>query len=500
MGNKMKSLLLGYGLGLASFVVTFGIALLLRRFQVRVDLSLLAMAALFVASWYGGRGPGFLVAVLLIAATVGLARTPLTPGQLVGFVVNESIILGILVLLVSNKRKTETKLKEQGEWLRITLSSIGDAVIATDLDGKITFINPTAQALTGWGITAAAGMPVGEVFRVLSASAQSGEPGWLSKTINEGEVVNDPDAVLFCRDEVALPIEFNTSPIRNHLGKVNGAVLVFRDVTERNLAKDRINKLNEELEQRVIERTAELNVANEQLESFSYSVSHDLRAPLRAMDGFSRILLEDFQSELSEQSRRFLQIIRDNANQMGRLIDDLLSFSRISRKLPKKRLVAIGDVVEEALRAVDGERLGREVEVNIGPLPQCEVDPALVQQVFVNLLTNALKYSRKKQPAIIEVGCRDLENRNDGPVFFVKDNGVGFDMNYAHKLFEVFQRLHKQEEYEGTGVGLAIVQRIIQRHGGTIWAEAEVDKGATFYFTLGAKAVEPADAEKAAVA
>ena len=237
-----------------------------------------------------------------------------------------------------------------------------------------------------------------------------------------------------------------------------------------------------ELERRVIERTAQLEAANRELEAFSYSVSHDLRAPLRAINGFARILLEEHAPHLADEAQEYLQLVRDNAQHMGQLIDDLLAFSRLSRQALTRQPVAPADLVRQVLselRPLQGER---HITLSIGDLPPCEADPALLKQVLVNLLTNALKFTSQRQVAVVEVGCRQEQGED---VYFIKDNGVGFNMAYADKLFGVFQRLHRAEEYEGTGVGLAIVQRIIHRHGGRIWAEAAVDHGATFYFTLG---------------
>ena len=225
----------------------------------------------------------------------------------------------------------------------------------------------------------------------------------------------------------------------------------------------------------------QLEAANKELESFSYSVSHDLRAPLRAMDGFSRAVLEDFGPQLPAEGLRYLQIIRTSAQRMGNLIDDLLSFSRLSRTTMCKRTIDVRQLVHDALEELNGQREGREIELNIADLPACEGDPALLKQVWINLLSNALKYTQKRESAVINVGSK-ADGRNS--IYFVGDNGTGFDMRYANKLFGVFQRLHRVEDYDGTGVGLAIVQRIIHRHGGRVWAEAAVDQGATFYFTL----------------
>lgn len=236
------------------------------------------------------------------------------------------------------------------------------------------------------------------------------------------------------------------------------------------------------LERRVAERTAQLEAANKELESFSYSVAHDLRAPLRAMDGFSKLVAEDFAPQLPPDAQRYLQLVRDNAQQMGRLIDDLLAFSRLGRQLLHREPVQTVGLVQQVIQDLQREEEGRRVTITVGDLPDCHADPGLLRQVFVNLISNALKFTRRRDEAQIDVRSRA---GSDGTVYYVQDNGTGFDMRYAGKLFGVFQRLHRAEEYEGTGVGLAIVQRIVHRHGGRVWAEAAVDKGATFFFTLG---------------
>ncbi len=261
---------------------------------------------------------------------------------------------------------------------------------------------------------------------------------------------------------------------------------------------DAVRQLNAGLEVRVRERTAELEDANKELEAFAYSVSHDLRAPLRAIDGFARILHNEYASELSPNAQRYLGLVRGNAAQMGMLVDDLLTFSRLNRQPLTKQRVAMSALVQQVLEELADQRQGRAVEIVLAELPDSDADSRLLKQVWLNLLGNAHKFTRTRETAVIEIGATangELHAPDSGlqtaegespraTCYFVRDNGVGFDMRYAHKLFGVFQRLHRAEDFEGTGVGLAIVQRIVHRHGGRVWADAVLDRGATFYFTL----------------
>jgi len=263
----------------------------------------------------------------------------------------------------------------------------------------------------------------------------------------------------------------NARQIQRAAGKERIILLAIEDVTERKAIEAGLEKTRKELE-----------AANKELEAFTYSVSHDLRAPLRAIVGFSRILTDEHAAHLSPEVQRYLNLVLSNALQMNRLVDDLLSFSRFGRQAMAKSQVDPAVLVREAWDLLTSGQPERPLKMIVGGLPPCQGDRALLKQVFVNLLSNALKFTRQRDPAVIEVGS----GRRDGEtVYFVRDNGAGFDMRYVGKLFGVFQRLHRSEDFEGTGVGLAIVQRIVLRHGGRIWAEGEADKGATFFFTLG---------------
>jgi light-regulated signal transduction histidine kinase (bacteriophytochrome) len=265
-------------------------------------------------------------------------------------------------------------------------------------------------------------------------------------------------------------------------GSIREWVGTCTDITERKRAEEEVSRLNQELEQRVQQRTAQLEAANKELEAFTYSVSHDLRAPLRHISGFSKILTEEFGPQLPADAQQHLQRIEEGTRRMGMLVDDLLNLARVGRRDITLQVSGLKSLVQEVITSLATDMGERQIEWKIGELPYVECDTALMRQVFQNLLANAVKFTRPRDTAVIEIG---REQKDGASVIYVRDNGVGFSMKYADKLFGVFQRLHRPEDFEGTGVGLATVQRIIQKHGGRIWAEAELDKGATFYFTIG---------------
>jgi signal transduction histidine kinase len=310
---------------------------------------------------------------------------------------------------------------------------------------------------------------------------------WGSETFTRAKA-HAPDIPMIvltgCGDEV-VALNMVKEGAQDYLPKtqVNAGLLsrTIRCAIERKRVEQQIRRVNEELARRAQAHTLELEAANKELKTFSCSISHDLRAPLQGITFSSQILLQEYATQIPAEAQRFLRIVYDSAQEMERLIEGLLNFSRVGRRPLINQAVKLARLVQEVLDEFSHERAGRKVEVRLGYLPDCVGDPEFLKQVFMNLLSNAFKFTRGREPAVIEVDCREQQAQ---PVYFVRDNGAGFDMQYASKLFGVFQRLHPRSEFEGTGVGLSIVERIVQRHGGRIWVEAEVDKGATFYFTL----------------
>ena len=300
------------------------------------------------------------------------------------------------------------------------------------------------------------------------------------RVIESGEGMREE--VSFQRSDGIHTYDFTIEPLRNTNGDVVGATSAAFDVTERKHAEEEVRRLNEELEQRVKLRTTQLEAANKELEAFSYSVSHDLRAPLRGIDGFSQALLEDYFDELPKEGQDYLNRIRAAAQRMARLIDDMLKLSRISRSSMEFSVVDLSALVRDIADVLQQEESDRKVAFSIAPGLQAEADERLMKIVLENLLGNAWKFTSKNdEQALIEFGAEEREGEQ---VFYIRDNGSGFDMSYVDKLFGAFQRLHSTSEFPGTGIGLATVQRIIHRHGGRVWAEGTLNRGATFYFTL----------------
>jgi len=374
---------------------------------------------------------------------------------------------------ISDRKQAEDELRKQAE----LLSLAHDAIIVRDPESRIIFWNPGAEKTYGWTATEAIGKVTHELLQTTFPEPLDQLNAMLLRTGRwEGELIHTkPDGVrVVVASRWSLRLDEHGAP---------AAILeINRDVSDRKRAEEQIRKLNLELEQRVIQRTRELEAVNKELEAFAYSVSHDLRAPARHIAGFTELLQKHAQPVLDDKSRHHIATILDAATRMGNLVDDLLAFSRIGRAETQKTTVKLEHVVNsvKADSALDAH--GRMIDWKIGELPICHGDPAMLRLVVTNLISNALKFTRTREQAQIEIGS--LNDRPGEVVFFVKDNGVGFDMKYKEKLWGVFQRLHSQEAFEGTGIGLATVQRIVHRHGGRVWAEAAIDQGATFYVAL----------------
>ena len=364
------------------------------------------------------------------------------------------------------------------------VESAGDAIVGRDLTGTITTWNDAATRIFGYTEAEAIGRPI----EMLVPSEIAGESARLFARLCESGVPEQIDTVRLAKDGRRIPIAQTYSPLRDGAGRIVGAAIIARDITDRRRAEAELVQHRRHLEELVAARTAELANANQalegaihQLETFAYSVSHDLRAPLRAIDGFSLILQEDYADKLDTEGQRLLQVVRDGATRMEHLIDDILAFSRIGRSRVKAADTDMAALVQDTLHELAPAMAERAIDVTVGPLPHVHGDRQMLQRVWMNLLANAIKFTAAKPKAAIEVGARA---ENGETIFFVKDNGAGFDMRYVGRLFGVFERLHGQEEFSGTGIGLAIVKLIVTRHGGRVWADGKLGEGATFWFAL----------------
>jgi len=361
--------------------------------------------------------------------------------------------------------------------LAALVESSDDAIVSKSLEGIIETWNGGAERLYGYARSEVAGRSI----NLIVPPDRADEETAILRRIGAGERIPHFDTVRVRKDGTLVDVSLTIFPVRDASGQVIGASHVARDITERKRYENEIRSLNESLEQRVAERTEELAESNRELESFSYSVSHDLRAPLRSIDGFSRLLLEELSSTLDARSKERLERIHAAAGRMGQLIDALLDLSRLNRTEMRREFASLSTLATHIVHELQRSMPQRHVEFAIQPGLTAFGDQRLLRILLENLLGNAFKFTSGKAKAVIRFGSTE---RDGTRVFYVQDDGVGFDMQYAGQLFVPFQRLHAKTKFEGTGIGLATVHRIVLRHGGRIWAEALPGAGATFYFTL----------------
>jgi signal transduction histidine kinase len=407
----------------------------------------------------------------------------------------EDAIIGYLLIGTDNTahKAAEDALLKAGALQRAIFNSAHFSSIATDAKGVIQIFNVGAERMLGYSaaevmnkITPAdISDPQELIARAQALSVEVGipiAPGFEALAFKASRRIEDIYELTYIRkDGSRFPAVVSVTALRDAQDVIIGYLLIGTDNAERKRAAEVILQLNSELEKRVVERTAQLQTLNNELEAFCYSVSHDLRTPLRSLDGFSQALLEDCSDKLDDQGKDYLQRIRTSSQRMGRLIDDLLNLSRISRSEMTRELVDISKMAREVVGELRAMAPERETEFVVADGLHAQTDPRLLRIVLTNLLGNAWKFTAKRPHSHIEFGCSGENGNKD---YFTRDDGAGFDEAYAGKLFGAFQRLHSEQDFPGTGIGLATVQRIIQRQGGRVWAEGKVGHGATFHFTL----------------
>jgi PAS domain S-box-containing protein len=383
---------------------------------------------------------------------------------------------------ITHRKQTEAALRAAANRFRNLIEASLDPLVTINPEGQITDVNKSTEQATGKSRE----QLIGTDFSSYFTEPERAREGY-RRAFAEGAVTDYPLTMRHVSGSVNYVV-YNASVFHDEAGEVAGVFAAARDVTRRKLAEAELAEYQQHLEELIAERTRDLAHANEalqaanlDLEAFAYSVSHDLRAPLRAVDGFSRILQQDYGERLDDEGRRLVQVVRDGAQRMGRLIADILDFSRIGRRVLTHTVAQMGDLVSAVLQDLAPDLQGRDLTFVRKELPPVNGDNEMLQLVWMNLLQNAIKYTGKTEGGLVEIGARQEAAEI---VYFVRDNGAGFNMQYASKLFGTFQRLHASTDFPGTGIGLAIVKRIISRHGGRVWAEGKVNEGATFYFAL----------------
>lgn len=474
-----------YGIAVLSVLGALAAGLLLERFELRnISPFLLAIT---VAAWYGGIRSALLALVASFISFHFFFVEPLHSLRFTGSDLPYFIFFAVLALLVSwfkaAQQNVEGELREANERLEMAerikqqaslLNLTHDSIFVRNMDFVITYWNQGAQELYGWPAEDAIGKDSKQLLHtVFSTPLDDINTELLRSGRWEGELRRTT------ANSIQIVVAARWSLQRNDRGEPAAILETSNNITEHKRREQEIQALNQEL----AKRSSELEAMNKELEAFAYTVSHDLRAPLRHISGYSELLQKTAASILADQtSRRYMTIILESVKRMGSLIDDLLSFSRIGRAETRKSLVNLTQLVKEAVNEIRQQAEGRDVVWKISTLPEFYGDRSMLRLVLINLLSNAVKFTRPRAQPEIEIGC--VNGSRGEMAVFVRDNGIGFDMKYVNKLFGVFQRLHSADSFEGTGIGLATVQRIIHRHGGKVWAEGAVDKGATFYFQL----------------
>jgi len=487
LSSRVTAAVLRYGLAVASVATALGAALLALSLGIeKVELPLLLLAVV-ITVWNAGLGPGLLSVVLSGLGfdyffTEPLYTLAISPSDQPLFVVFLAFAL-VIATFSARRRRIEQELRdaravlEREVLIRTEQASLldltHDTIFVRDMNDVITYWNRGAEELYGWKAEQAIGQRAHELLRTLCPVPVDAIRAGLVRTGRwEGELDTTR------ADGTRVTVSSRWALRRDADDRPAAILETNNDVTDRRRRDQEIRNLNRDLAR----RTLELQGTNKELEAFAYSVSHDLRAPLRHVAGYAELLQKNAAARLDEKSQRFMTLIVQAAKRMGNLIDDLLAFSRIGRAETRMTRVSLDALVKETLDDVRPETDGRDIAWVVGALPDVHADRAMVRLVLVNLVSNAIKFTRNRPKPRIEIGCTDGD---DGAIgVFVRDNGVGFDMQYADKLFGVFQRLHPADAFEGTGIGLATVQRIIHRHGGRVWADGVEDGGATFYFSL----------------
>jgi PAS domain S-box-containing protein len=376
---------------------------------------------------------------------------------------------------------SRARLQSQLNFTDALTNSLGEGICAFDSERKVIFVNPAMTRLLGWSHSEMMGRELTDVFNIEGNDGAASLPSpqvW--DAVHHQKRMMEGENIFIRKDGSSFPASYLAAPFVENQS-VKGVVVTIRDITETRRIQDELQRSREELEQRVVERTVNLTAANQELEAFSYSVSHDLRSPLRSIDGFSQALLEDFADKLDAEGQDSLQRIRAASQKMGRIIDDLLNLSKLTRTQMRTERIHISEMAQKILEELRSSDQYRQVQVIVQENLLAVGDSSLLRIALENLLSNAWKFTGKQENARIVFGAERIQGEK---VYFVQDNGAGFNMEYGSKLFGAFQRLHQAHEFSGTGIGLATVRRIIHRHGGRIWAESEVGRGAKFSFTL----------------